>query len=94
MRFFYTPVGFGDCRQIPNPFGQTEPSGYFKFTGPNAGQWIDTGVNIRTKGMQVILLQMSFPSVRILVVGGGDSAQSKTAQMISPFRSYSKMESP
>jgi hypothetical protein len=93
-QIFYTPVGFGDCRQIPNPFGQTEPSGYFKFTGPNAGQWIDTGVNIRTKGMQVILLQTSSPSVRILVVGGGDAAQSKTAQMISPIDPTPKWSPP
>jgi len=81
---FYTPVGFGDCRQVANPFGQTEPSGYFKFSGPNSGQWFNTGVNIRTKGMQVILLETSEPFVRILVVGGGDSAQSQTAQTISP----------
>jgi hypothetical protein len=82
---FYTPVGFGDCRQIANPFGQTEPSGYLTFSGPNSGQWFDTGVNIRTKGMQVILLQTSQPYVRIMVVGGGDVAQSRTAQVISPL---------
>jgi hypothetical protein len=84
-QIFYTPVGFGDCNQTANPHPRTEPSGYFKFSGPNTGQWSDTGVNIRTKGMQVILLQTSEPSVRIMVVGGGNTAQSRTAQMISPL---------
>jgi hypothetical protein len=79
---FYTPVGFGECRQIALPTQETEESGYLKFTGPESGEWTNTGENTRTKGMQVILLQNTTPIVRIMVIGGGDAIQSRTAQMI------------
>jgi hypothetical protein len=80
---FYTPVGFGDCEQIARPFARTEPSGYFKFIGPNSGEWTDSRENKRTKGMQVILIQNTNPFVRIMVIGGGDAIQSRTAQIIN-----------
>jgi Galactose oxidase-like, Early set domain/Glyoxal oxidase N-terminus/Kelch motif len=89
---FYTPVGFGDCGQIARPFQETEDSGYFKFNGPNSGEWTNTGANIRTKGIQVILLQNSKPFVRIMVIGGGDIIQSKTAQLIDLSTLPSKWE--
>lgn len=80
---FYAPVGFGDCSQTAAPYAATEPSGYFVFNGATAGSWTDTGANVRTKGMSVLLLQSTYPFVRVLVVGGGDAAQSATAQLIN-----------
>jgi hypothetical protein len=80
---FYAPVGFGNCTQTADPYATTEPSGYFVFTGTAGGFWTDTGPNIRTKGMSVLLLQPTYPFVRVLVVGGGDAAQSATAQRIN-----------
>jgi hypothetical protein len=80
---FYAPVGFGDCGQNAAPYGATEDSGFFVFTGPAAGTWTNTGANIRTKGMSVLLLQPTYPFVRVLVVGGGTAAQSATAQLIN-----------
>ncbi len=80
---FYAPVGFGDCTQAAAPGVGTEPSGYFVFNAPTAGAWTNTGANVRTKGMSVLLLQPTSPFVRVLVVGGGDAAQSATAQLIN-----------
>lgn len=80
---FYAPVGFGDCSQTAVPYLTSEPSGYFVFSGPATGSWTDTGANVRTKGMSVLLLQPTYPFVRVLVVGGGDAAQSATAQLIN-----------
>jgi hypothetical protein len=37
----------------------------------------------RTKGMSAILLQPTYPFVRVIVVGGGDTGTSPTAQMIN-----------
>ncbi len=37
----------------------------------------------RTKGMNAILLQPSYPFVRVVVVGGGDAGSSATAQSIN-----------
>ncbi len=80
---FYAPAGFGNCSQTADPDPDTEPSGYFIFSGSAAGSWTDTGANVRTKGMSVLLLQSTYPFVRVLVVGGGDAAQSATAQSIN-----------
>ncbi len=80
---FYAPVGFGNCTQAAAPYLATESSGYFIFSGSATGAWTDTGANIRTKGMSVLLLQPTYPFVRVLVVGGGDAAQSATGQLIN-----------
>jgi hypothetical protein len=80
---FYAPVGFGNCSQTAAPHAATEQSGYYVFSGPASGSWTNTGANIRTKGMSVLLLQPTYPFVRVLVVGGGDAAQSASAQLIN-----------
>jgi hypothetical protein len=80
---FYVSVGFGDCMQSPSTSRTTEDSGFFTFSGPISGSWTDTGPNIRTKGMSVLLLQPTYPFVQVLVVGGGDAAQSATGQLIN-----------
>jgi hypothetical protein len=93
---FYTPVGFRDCFQTITSGRHTEiePSGYFKFTGANSGEWTNIGINvtafphtrtdIRTKAMQIILIQNTNPFVRIMVIGGEPNTdESKEAQIIN-----------
>jgi hypothetical protein len=64
-----------------------DPSAYFTFSAPQgatSGAWTSiAGVTNRTKGMCAILLQPSFPFVRVVVVGGGDTGSSATAQSIN-----------
>ncbi len=79
---FYAPAGFGDCSQAVSPYPGTEPSGFFTFTGNLTGAWTDTGANVRTKGTSVLLLQSTYPFVRVLVVGGGDSGACATGRLI------------
>ena len=79
---FYAPVGFGDCSQVVNPDPATESSGYFALSSAVTGAWTDTGANVRTKGMSVLLLQPTYPFVRVLVVGGGDTGASATGRLI------------
>ena len=79
---FYTPAGFGNCSQAVAPYAGTEPSGHFAFSGDLTGAWTDAGVNVRTKGMSVLLLQPTDPFVRVLVVGGGDTDGCATGQLI------------
>jgi len=79
---FYAPAGFGDCSQAVDPYPGTEPSGYFAFNGSLSGAWTDTGANVRTKGMSVLLLQPTYPFARVLVVGGGDTGPSATGRLI------------
>src|SRR6266566_4586603 len=80
---FYAPAGFGNCSQAVNPDPATEPSGHFAFSGAFTGAWTDTGANVRTKGMSVLLLQPTYPFVRVLVVGGGDAGASATGRLIN-----------
>lgn len=80
---FYAPVGFGDCGQSAAEFAGTEDSGIFVWDGPNSGHWVDTGTNVRTKGMSALLLRATYPFARVLVVGGGSAARSDTAQLIN-----------
>lgn len=82
---FYVPTGFGDC-STGSVYPLSDPSGYFTFafSGASEGSWTNIGGGInRTKGMSALLLQSSYPFVRVIVVGGGDSGTSPTAQMIN-----------
>jgi hypothetical protein len=78
---FYVPTGFGDCSRN-SVASLSDPSGFFTFSGALAGSWTNVGPNTnRTKGMSALLLQNSYPFVRVLVVGGGDLSTSNTAQV-------------
>ena len=80
---FYVPTGFGNC-STGSVHALNDPSGYFTFTGALSGTWANTGtVTNRTKGMSALLLQSTYPFVRVIVVGGGDTGTSPTAQMIN-----------
>src|SRR6185295_13064023 len=60
----------------------SDPSGFFTFSGALAGNWTNVGPNTnRTKGMSALLLQNTYPYVRVFVVGGGDLSTSNTAQV-------------
>src|SRR5262249_22242553 len=75
---FYTPTGFVDCSS-GSVFGLSDPSAYFTFSGPEEGSWTNVGTGInRTKGMSALLLQTTYPFVRVFVAGGGDNTTSKT----------------
>jgi hypothetical protein len=83
---FYVPTGFGGC-STGSVYSLSDPSAYFTFSSPQGaldGSWTDVGAGInRTKGMSAILLRPSYPFVRVVVVGGGDSTTSATAQQIN-----------
>jgi hypothetical protein len=80
---FYTPTGFGDCSSA-SVFGLSDPSAYFSFSGPDEGSWTNVGSGMnRTKGMAALLLQTTYPFVRVFVAGGGDSATSKTVSTVN-----------
>jgi hypothetical protein len=83
---FYVPTGFGNCG-TGSTYSLSDPSAYFTFSSPQGaldGSWTNLGsVTNRTKGMSAILLRPSYPFVRVVVVGGGDSTTSATAQQIN-----------
>jgi hypothetical protein len=83
---FYSRTGWGSAGIAPaNPDNE---SGFFSFSSPVAGSLSGTWTNItpastnRTKGMSVILLQASPPNLRVLVVGGADSVDNNTYEII------------
>lgn len=80
---FYVPTGFGNC-STGDVYPLNDPSAYFTFSGALEGSWteIGTGIN-RTKGMSALLLQSTYPFVRAIVVGGGDSGSNQSAQTIN-----------
>lgn len=82
---FYAPTGFGDCSS-GSVYPLSHSASYFTFApaGGTTGNWTDVGSPTnRTKGMSALVLQPSYPFVRVLVVGGGGSGTSSTAQMVN-----------
>jgi len=80
---FYVPTGFGNCG-TGGVYSLSDPSSYFTFSGALEGSWTNVGAGMnRTKGMSALLLQPTYPFVRVIVVGGGDTGTSPTAQMIN-----------
>lgn len=85
---FYAPTGFANC-STGSPGGYADgPAAWFTFDAPmgaTSGHWTEVaGPPIdRAKGMSVVLLQPTYPYVRIAVVGGGPAGTNGTAQMIN-----------
>ena len=85
---FYAPTGFANC-STGSPGGYADgPAAWFTFDAPmgsTSGHWTEVaGPTIdRAKGMSVLLLQPSYPFVRITVVGGGPASTNATAQTIN-----------
>lgn len=78
---FYVPTGFGNC-STGSVSSLSDPSAYFTFSGALQGSWTDVGAGMnRTKGMSALLLQPTYPFVRVIVVGGGAAGTSPTAQI-------------
>jgi len=71
---FFSRTGWGSA--TGGAPASNDDSGYFTFSGANTGAWTNTAPSTinRCKGMSVMILQNSFPTVRILVVGGCDSS--------------------
>lgn len=85
---FYAPTGFANC-STGSPGGYADgPAAWFTFDTPmgaTSGHWTEVaGATIdRAKGMSVLLLQPSYPFVRITVMGGGPAGTNTTAQTIN-----------
>lgn len=80
---FYTPTGFGNCG-TGSVYALNDPAAYFTFSGVASGSWTEVGPAMnRTKGMAAIVLQSTYPYVRVIVVGGGETGNSSTAQTIN-----------
>ncbi|HJU56127.1 MAG TPA: galactose oxidase-like domain-containing protein [Pyrinomonadaceae bacterium] len=78
---FYVPTGFGNC-STGGVAPLNDPSGYFTFTGALDGEWEDTGgPTNRTKGMSALILDSTYPFVRVIAVGGGDASTSSTIEI-------------
>lgn len=93
---FYSRTGWGSAGAGIAP--NDNRSAYFTLSDPLSGTWTDLPASApnRAKGMSVMLLSSSFPSVRILVVGGVDSsgnglgtAEIFDASLLSPTTSWS-----
>jgi hypothetical protein len=72
--------------QHASVYSLSDRASYFTFSsaGGTAGAWTDVGTAMnRTKGMSALVLQPSYPFVRVIVVGGGDSFTRTTAQLIN-----------
>jgi hypothetical protein len=79
----YVPTGFGNCGS-GSVATLSDPAAYFTFSDALEGNWTNVGSAMnRTKGMSALLLQPTYPFVRVIVVGGGDAGTSPTAQMIN-----------
>lgn len=85
---FYAPTGFANC-STGSPGGYADgPAAWFTFDAPmgaTSGHWTEVaGATIdRAKGMSVLLLQPSYPFVRVTVIGGGPAGTNSTAQTIN-----------
>lgn len=76
-QLFHAPVGFRNFTETPGACTSIEASSILTFSGL-AGSWSDTGAQDRTKGMSVLLVRQSPPYIQVMIVGGGDTAKSRT----------------
>jgi hypothetical protein len=83
---FYSRTGWATAGAGGGPFLGDDQSAYFSLTGSSTGVWNDIApatpsMPDRTKGMSVMLLSSTPPYVRIMVLGGSDSATSNTYEL-------------
>ena len=84
---FYSRTGWASAGAGGGPFVGDDQSSSFALTGPTTGAWTDIApitpsMPDRTKGMSVILISNTAPHVRILVLGGSDSSNNNTYELI------------
>jgi hypothetical protein len=86
-RVFYSRTGWASAGPGGGPFLGDDQSGYFALTGVSTGAWTDIApvtpsMPDRTKGMSVLLLNGTAAQPRILVLGGSDSSNNATYEII------------
>ncbi len=84
---FYSRTGWASAGPGGGPFLGDDQSSSFLLTGPSTGTWTDIAAATpsmpdRTKGMSVLLISTTAPQVRILVVGGSDSSNNNSYEVI------------
>ena len=84
---FYTRTGWGSAGAGGGPFAGDDQSAYFALTGADTGSWnniapVSPAMPDRTKGMSVMLLNNAPPYICILVLGGADSSNNNTYELV------------
>jgi len=84
---FYSRTGWASAGPGGGPFSGDDQSSYFVFTGASTGAWTDIApvtpsMPDRTKGMSVMLLSNTAPHMRIMVLGGSDSSNNNSYEII------------
>ena len=84
---FYSRTGWASAGAGGGPFPGDDQSGYFVLTGASTGVWTDIAPVMpsmpdRTKGMSVMILSNTAPHVRILALGGSDSTNNNSYEII------------
>ncbi len=84
---FYSRTGWASAGPGGGPFLGDDQSAYFVLTGTSTGAWTDIApvtpsMPDRTKGMSVMLLSSTAPHVRIMVLGGSDSSNNNSYEII------------
>jgi Galactose oxidase-like, Early set domain len=84
---FYSRTGWASAGAGGGPFVGDDQSAYFVLTGASTGVWNDIAsvtpsMPDRTKGMSVMLLSDAAPSVRVMVLGGSDSSNNNSYEVI------------
>jgi hypothetical protein len=84
---FYSRTGWASAGPGGGPFPGDDQSAHFVFTGASTGVWNDIApatpsMPDRTKGMSVMLLSDKAPRVQIMVLGGSDSSNNNSYEVI------------
>ena len=84
---FYSRTGWASAGPGGGPFLGDDQSASFTLTGTSTGAWTDIApvtpsMPDRTKGMSVMLLGSTVPHVRIMVLGGSDSSNNNSYEII------------
>ncbi len=84
---FYSRTGWASPGPGAGPYPGDDQSSYFALTSAGTGAWNDIApitpaMPDRTKGMSVLLLSNIAPHVRIMVLGGSDSSNNNSYEII------------
>ena len=84
---FYSRTGWASAGAGGGPFVGDDQSAYFVLTGASTGAWHDIApvtpsMPDRTKGMSVMLFSNTAPTVRIMVLGGSDSSNNNSYEIV------------
>jgi hypothetical protein len=84
---FYSRTGWASAGPGGGPFTGDDQSAYFVLAAASNGSWTDIAPVMpsmpdRTKGMSVMLLSSTAPHVRIMVLGGSDSSNNNSYEII------------